>query len=97
MLTTGLVILVLSSSFHPASQSCEGKGTGVKAFHLRPPYGRPVELRLVRRHAFPRTHKVLASDTLTRVPGTGSSASAKQTLYSAEWRKHNYIRPTAYN
>lgn len=100
MLTTGLVILALFSTYCPASQSHEGKGTvgrGDKSLLSLPPCGAPVESRLAWRHALSRTDKVPASDTLTAEPGTRSPASTEQTLYSAEWRKHNYIGPTVYN
>lgn len=75
----------------------ETAGRGDKSLLSLPPCGTPVESRLAWRHALSRTHKVPASDTLTPEPGTRSPASAAQTLYSAEWRKHNYIGPKAYN
>lgn len=46
MLTTGLVIPVLSSTYCPASQSSEGKGAagrGDKSLSSLPPCGTPVE------------------------------------------------------
>lgn len=104
MLTTSLVILVLSSTYCPASQISEGKETvgrrgvrGDKSFSSLPPYGTTAESHSAWRHALSHTHKVPASDTLTPDPGTRSPASAEQTLYSAGSRKHNYIWPTAYN
>lgn len=106
MLTTSPVILALSLSYHPASHSSEGQGMvgrreegrgEIKAFHLCPQYGMPVESRLAWRRALSHSRKVPASDTLTPEPGTRSPASAEQTLYSAKWRKHNYIGPTACN
>lgn len=103
MLTTCLVILLLFSTYFPASQSSKGKrgqweGWGeIKAFHLFAPYGSPVAPRSAWQHALSRTHKVPASDTLTPELGTRSPVSAEQTLYSARWRKHNCIGPAAYN
>lgn len=92
MLTTSLVILVLSSTYCSASQSSKGKGDrGRKRGRgeARPKplisaaYGSPVESDSAWRHALTRTHKLPSSDILTPEPGTKSSASVEQTLYSA--------------
>lgn len=65
MLTTSVLILVLSSTYCPASQISEGKKTmgrkGVRrdrSLSSLPPYGTPVDTHSVWRHALSRTHKV---------------------------------------
>lgn len=103
MLTTSLVILGLSSTSCPASQISEGKetrerwesslGLQTTTFHMGLLWSHTQEWQ----HALSHTHKVPGSDTLTPEPGISSPANAKQTLYSASSRKHNYIWPTAYN
>lgn len=83
-----------SSILHllPCQSELQGEGDsgkygiiGDKSLSSRPPYGSPVELHLVWRQPLSHPRKVLASGTLTPEPGTRSSASAKQTLYSAKW------------
>lgn len=97
--SSSILHLLPCQSEHRGEGDSGGGGgiSGDKSLSSLPPCGTPVESRLAWRRALSRTHKVPASDTLTPEAGTRSPASAEQTLYSAKWRKHNYIGPTAYN